>query len=66
MTGDDFGASALRLAGSCAVVFGWSPDRFWRSTPAEVATLVAALLPPGAVPPGRDVIDRLMEAFPDG
>ncbi len=63
---DTFGAVALRLAGFCGVVLGWSPDRFWRSTPAEVAAVVAVLSPPPAAPVGRDVLDRLKEAFPDG
>ena len=46
--GAEFGQAAARLAGTCSVLFGWSPDEFWRATPAEVAGVVAALAPPDA------------------
>lgn len=64
--GEDFGTSALRLAGFCGVVLGWSPDNFWRATPAEVGAVVHALSPPQAPPVDRDLLDRLKEVFPDG
>ena len=56
---DAFGPGAARLAGFCAVAFGWSPDQFWRATPAEVAGLVAALIPAGEAPATRGLIAQL-------
>ncbi|WP_375390795.1 phage tail assembly chaperone [uncultured Sphingomonas sp.] len=53
--GEEFGSAALRLAGFCAVVFGWSPGQFWRATPAEVAAVVAALTSPAAGAGARPV-----------
>ena len=50
MTDLKFAPSALRLAGLCSVLFGWSPDAFWRATPAEVRGVVDALAPPGGAP----------------
>jgi uncharacterized phage protein (TIGR02216 family) len=62
-----FAEGAARLAGVTGVAFGWSPDAFWRSTPAELATLVRALTGDGeAGPPDARTIARLKEAFPDG
>ena len=31
-----FAEAAARLAGMAGAVLGWSPDRFWRATPAEL------------------------------
>lgn len=61
-----FSDAAVRLAGMAGAVFGWSPDAFWRATPAELAALVRALA--GEEGPVADAGDlrRLMEAFPDG
>ncbi|MDB5696059.1 MAG: phage tail assembly chaperone [Sphingomonas bacterium] len=57
--GEDFGLSAVRLAGLCSVLFGWSPDQFWRATPAEVRTVVEALAPQADVPVTRGMIEQL-------
>ncbi|TKD51655.1 phage tail assembly chaperone [Sphingomonas baiyangensis] len=60
-------ARAQALAGMAGVLFGWTPDGFWRATPAELDALATALAPDAAVPPAdRDTLERLMEAFPDG
>jgi len=49
------------------VVLGWRPDDFWRATPAELASVIAALHGEASLaPPARAEIDRLMEIFPDG
>jgi uncharacterized phage protein (TIGR02216 family) len=65
-----FAAGAVRLAGFAGAVLGWSPDAFWRSTPAELAAVVAALVggqdDGAATPPDADLVARLREAFPDG
>ncbi len=62
-----FAEGATRLAGMAGVAFGWTPDAFWRATPAELAVLVRALAgEDAAAPADRDVLTRLMEAFPDG
>ncbi|MBX9860400.1 MAG: phage tail assembly chaperone [Sphingomonas sp.] len=62
-----FGEAAAKLAGLAGALFGWSPDIFWRATPAELASVVAALAGDAAPPPpDRAAIAALMEAFPDG
>lgn len=59
---------AARLAGQAGVAFGWSPDMFWRATPAELIALVQAVSGVGedVTPPDAGMIARMMEAFPDG
>lgn len=64
--GEGFGAAAVRLAGFCSVVLGWSPDQFWRATPAEVAAVVAVLAPGESAPVDGATLVKLREAFPDG
>ncbi|MEG3163789.1 phage tail assembly chaperone [Sphingomonas sp. PB2P19] len=61
-----FSERAGRLAGFAGAVLGWSPDAFWRATPAELAAVAGALNGGQAPPPGADVLARLREAFPDG
>ena len=62
-----FAAVAARLAGQVGATLGWSPDAFWRSTPAEVAAVVAALAgPEGTAPPDAATLTRLMMEHPDG
>jgi uncharacterized phage protein (TIGR02216 family) len=63
---DRFAQAAGRLAGLAGVAFGWSPDRFWNATPAELAALVAVLAGDDAVPLDAATIRTLQEAFPDG
>ncbi|MEG8053567.1 phage tail assembly chaperone [Sphingomonas aerolata] len=45
---------------------GWSPDAFWRATPAELGAVVAAMTGDMPTPPDAAAIARLQEAFPDG
>lgn len=67
MSSGSFTNAASRLAGAAGAVLGWSPDAFWRATPAELAAIVAAMRgQDDAPPPDADVIARMMEAFPDG
>ena len=62
-----FDAVAERLAGQVGATLGWSPDAFWRSTPAEVAAVVAALAgTASAGPPDLATLQRLMKEHPDG
>lgn len=65
-----FGEAAGRLAGVAGLLFGWSPDQFWRATPAELAALARALTEGGTgdalAPPDAATLARLREAFPDG
>jgi uncharacterized phage protein (TIGR02216 family) len=48
------------------VLLGWSPDVFWRSTPAEVASVVAVLAGDAAPPLDANAVAALMREFPDG
>ncbi|MGE4411294.1 MAG: phage tail assembly chaperone [Sphingobium sp.] len=66
-----FAPVALRLAGLAGWHLGWSPERFWRATPAEMDAVVRAMLGAdspvtGAAPPSREAMARLQEMFPDG
>lgn len=62
-----FAESAGRLAGLAGVAFGWSPDAFWRATPAELGALVRAVAGDGpAAPPDAVTIAALKRVFPDG
>ena len=61
-----FTASAARLAGMAGALLGWTPDSFWAATPAELATILDELAPPGETPPDATTLSRLMEQFPDG
>lgn len=63
-----FSEGAGRLAGVAGAALGWSPDAFWRATPAELAAVVAALTESGGgeSPPDPATIARMQEAFPDG
>jgi hypothetical protein len=61
-----FAEAAGRLAGLAGLAFGWSPDRFWRATPAELAALLMVAAPEAGEPPSADLIARLQEQFPDG
>ena len=66
--GEDFGSAATRLAGFAGAVLGWSPDTFWRATPAELAAVVAVLrgADDAVAPPDAATFQKLQEAFPDG
>jgi uncharacterized phage protein (TIGR02216 family) len=61
-----FGEAATRLAGLSAALLGWRPDEFWRTTPAELATILAALSVPGGEAADSALLARLKEQFPDG
>ena len=61
-----FMQQATRLAGLTGALFGWRPHEFWGATPAELATILAALAPDTSNPADRDLITTLQEQFPDG
>jgi hypothetical protein len=65
-----FADAAGRLAGMAGAVLGWSPDAFWRATPAELGAVVRAMSGEagagGGEPPDAGLIARMREAFPDG
>ena len=61
-----FADAAERLAGLTGLLFGWSPDTFWRATPAELGAVVRAASPEAASPPDKDALAALMRRFPDG
>ena len=65
----DFAGGAVRLAGFAGAVLGWSPDAFWRATPAELAAVVTAASGGGAAavtPPDTATIAAMRRADPDG
>lgn len=70
MSAERFAVMALRLAGQAGWHLGWSADQFWSATPAEMETVVAAML--GVDGPGaasaltRQDMAELQEMFPDG
>ena len=64
-----FTTNATRLAGLAAAIAGWRPDEFWRATPAELETVLAAFAMPAthaASPPDAATLAALQEQFPDG
>lgn len=67
MTQDgSFGVSAVRLAGQAGLLLGWSPTQFWAATPAELAALLAAALPPQGEGISRDTLNAMLEREADG
>lgn len=61
--------AARRLAGQAALLLGWRPDEFWRATPDELATVLAAFGDAGVgevVPLDRAALARLRAQHPDG
>jgi uncharacterized phage protein (TIGR02216 family) len=61
-----FSEGAARLAGLAGAALGWSPDAFWRATPAELAAVLRALAGEQAPAASMEDLERLMEMFPDG
>jgi uncharacterized phage protein (TIGR02216 family) len=61
-----FAEAARRLAGAAGLAFGWSPARFWRATPAELAALADAARGEAQEPPDAATLARLKERHPDG
>ena len=59
-----FAEAARSLAGQTALLLGWRPHEFWSATPAELATIFAALAPSNML--NRDALASLMECHPDG
>tara|TARA_R110002124_G_scaffold107255_3_gene259586 strand:- start:304 stop:474 length:171 start_codon:yes stop_codon:yes gene_type:complete len=54
-----------------SATLGWTPDQFWRATPAELATIFAAFSGSDAdhqpaVPLDAQQLKQLKETFPDG
>jgi hypothetical protein len=61
-----FADGSQRLAGMAAAIAGWRPDEFWRATPSELATVIAALAGDPEASAGQSELQRLQEMFPDG
>ena len=60
-----FAEAAGRLAGVAGALLGWRPDEFWRATPAELAAVLAVLVPDAGESVGPDELARLRALFPD-
>ena len=58
--------TARKLAGAMGRAFGWPPHWFWRSTPAEIAAILAP--DEAGAPAGMDrqTLERMMEGDSDG
>jgi uncharacterized phage protein (TIGR02216 family) len=61
----NFADIAIQLCGQCAMLLGWRPAEFWDATPAELSCVLNAVAAQCETPPGRDDMQKLMEAFPD-
>jgi uncharacterized phage protein (TIGR02216 family) len=61
-----FGEAAARLAGVAGALLGWSPDAFWRATPAELEAVLRALAGPAGESATANDLERLRAMFPDG
>lgn len=60
-----FSESVARLAGLAGALLGWRPEEFWRATPAELTTVLAAMAGETEPPASRSELARLMEMYPD-
>ena len=56
-----FGAAAARLCGQVALLLGWHPAQFWDATPAELASVLAATVPPGGEGVSRATLHAMLE-----
>ena len=61
-----FAERAGALAGAAGALLGWTPDQFWRATPAEIAAILAARAPATDAPADAALVARLQEQMPDG
>lgn len=61
-----FAERAGALAGAAGALLGWTPDQFWRATPAEIAAILAARAPATDAPADAALAARLQEQMPDG
>ena len=59
-----FSDGAARLAGAVPRLLGWTPEAFWKTTPAELAAILAR--DPGSAPLARPELETLMERESDG
>ena len=67
----NFASGARKLAGLVPAVTAWTPEQFWRATPAELAAIFAVFSEHapghfGQVPLGIEQLEQLKEIFPDG
>lgn len=61
-----FTSGAALLCGHAAILLGWRPQEFWSSTPAEIACIMAAMMPQTSKPLDAATLTQLKEQFPDG
>ena len=60
----DFASGVPPLAALAAQALGWTPEAFWRATPAELATALGPIAP-SAEGMARSDLEALMEHDPD-
>ncbi|MFT5329218.1 MAG: putative phage protein (TIGR02216 family) [Parasphingorhabdus sp.] len=66
-----FSNSTQKLSGTVSAVLGWTPEQFWRATPAELTAIFATFSAnaPGHLnqsPLDANQLEQLKESFPDG
>ena len=62
-----FATHAARAAGLAGVVLGWRPGEFWATTPEELASVLAAMMPDASdAPVTAAALSQLQEQYPDG
>ncbi|WP_370177308.1 phage tail assembly chaperone [Alteriqipengyuania sp.] len=60
----DLASGVPPLAALAAQALGWTPEAFWRATPAELATALGPIAP-AAEGMARSDLEALMEHDPD-
>ncbi|MEO9470356.1 phage tail assembly chaperone [Parasphingorhabdus sp.] len=68
---DDFRGAMFRLSGLISAIFGWSPEQFWSSTPAELHAVFMAWTEASCgsadiVPINRENLEQMKKDCPDG
>lgn len=61
-----FASSARQLAGATGRLWGWPPDWFWNTTPAELGAILSTQAAGEGAAIDRQTINKLMEQDRNG